>query len=56
MSTFSSKNQVSTQTDGNVLTIKKVIEKHGAKKVKELALKKKRNMNLKINWSKGAIS
>ena len=42
--------------DRNVLTIKKVIEKHGAKKVKELALKKKRNMNLKINWSKGTIS
>lgn len=42
--------------DRNVLTIKKVIEKHGAKKVKELALQKKRNMDLKINWSKGTIS
>jgi len=42
--------------DRNVLTIKKVIEKHGVKKVKELALKKKRNMDLKINWSKGTIS
>ena len=42
--------------DRNVLTIKKVIEKHGPKKVKELALQKKRNMDLKINWSKGTIS
>lgn len=42
--------------DRNVLTIKKVIEKHGSKKVKELALQKKRNMDLKIDWSKGTIS
>lgn len=40
----------------NILTADKVIEKHGKKKVLELINKKKKNMNLKINWSKGIIN
>ena len=39
-----------------ILTADKVIEKHGKKKVIELVNKKKNNMNLKINWSRGTIS
>lgn len=42
--------------DRNVLTIKEVIKKHGSKKVKELVTQKKKNLDLKINWSKGTIS
>jgi hypothetical protein len=41
--------------DRGVLTIKDVIKKHGKEKVKTLAEKKKKNLNLKINWSKGTI-
>lgn len=42
--------------DRNVLTIKEVIKKHGKEKVKQLAMKKQKNLNLKINWSKGTIN
>lgn len=40
----------------NILTADKVIEKHGKKKVLQLINMKKKNMNLKINWSNATIS
>lgn len=39
----------------NILTIDEVIKRHGREKIKSLANKKKKNMNLTINWSKGTI-
>jgi len=34
----------------NILTIKDIIKLHSKKKIKEVINKKKKNMNLRINW------
>ena len=41
--------------DKTPITIDEVIKKHGKKKVKELVNKKKKNMDIRIDWVNGKI-
>tara|TARA_R100000773_G_C4219654_1_gene118268 strand:- start:2612 stop:3022 length:411 start_codon:yes stop_codon:yes gene_type:complete len=38
------------------LTINQLIKKHGKKKLMQLAMRKKNNMSLRVDWEKGTIS
>ena len=46
-------NRVNAKTP---ITIDEVIKKHGKKKVIELAEKKRKDLNVRVNWVKGTVS